>query len=338
MFLVVRLCHRRGRIVYMAKSKKTQLEASSRCHGATLHKLSSRCKKACGDMHHEKLQPSASEKKEWDNAVCSICLESPHNAVLLLCSSYEKGCRPYMCATSNRYSNCLEQYSKASTKVTSSPEAQSWQGLIAGLDSSEESACPNMKSELSELLCPLCRSGVKGWTVVEPARRYLNSKRRACTQENCSFFGTYKEIKKHVKLEHPKACPRDVDPSLVEKWKKLEREQDLSDVFSTIRANTPGAVVLGDYVIEGNYGTSGGDHGDNVFFDNAFFQIPTHGGRWSDSPFAFESDYDTLDEGFFSRLRVRLASRSAGRNIFRGTRPHARFLLTRQARRSRDRR
>ncbi|XP_057798255.1 uncharacterized protein LOC131014527 [Salvia miltiorrhiza] len=323
----------------MAKSKKMRSEVGSRCHGATLHKLSSGRKKACGDAHQEKQRPSASEKKEWDNAVCSICLESPHNAVLLLCSSYEKGCRPYMCATSNRYSNCLEQYSKASTKVTSNLDTQSWEGSIASFNLFEESGCPNAKSELSELLCPLCRSEVKGWTVVEPARRYLNSKKRACTQEDCSFAGTYKEIKKHVKVEHPKACPRDIDPSLVEKWKKLEREQDLSDVFSTIRANMPGAVVLGDYVIEGNHGISGGVYDDeDGFFENTFFRFPTPDGRWSDSPFALEGDYDPLDEGYFRRLRVRLASRSTGRNISRIGRPHARFLFTRQARRSRERR
>ncbi|XP_047938091.1 uncharacterized protein LOC125185579 [Salvia hispanica] len=323
----------------MAKSKKMRSEVGSHGHGAILHKLSSRRKKACGDTHHEKLQPSASEKKEWDIAVCSICLESPHNAVLLLCSSYEKGCRPYMCATSNRYSNCLEQYSKASAKATSNPETQSWQGSIASLNFSEESGCPDMKSKLSELLCPLCRSEVKGWTVLEPARRYLNSKKRACAQEKCSFVGTYKEIKKHVKVEHPKACPRDVDPSLAEKWKKLEREQDLSDVFSTIRASMPGAVVFGDYVIEGNHGFSGGGDDDDGLFDGTFFRFPTRGGGgWNDSPFAPEGDYDPLGEGFFRRLQARLASRTTGRNISRIVRPHARLLFTRQARRSRDRR
>ncbi|KAH6789077.1 zinc finger/BTB domain protein [Perilla frutescens var. frutescens] len=320
----------------MAKSKKLQSETGSRCQGASLHKLSSQCKKVCGDVHHEKLQLKALETKEWDNAVCSVCLEFPHNAVLLLCSSYENGCRPYMCATSNRYSNCLEQYSKAYTKVTSNLNTQS----VANMDPSEESVCPNAKSESSELLCPLCRGQVKGWTVVEPARRYLNAKKRACTQENCSFLGTYKEIKKHAKLEHPKACPRDVDPLLAEKWKKLERERDLSDVFSTIRANMPGALVLGDYVIEGNYGISDDYDDDDRFFDNAFFRFPAHGGGWSDSPFSLEGDYDPLDDEYFRRIRVRatLASRSAGRNISRIARPHARFLLARQGRRSRERR
>jgi hypothetical protein len=52
------------------------------------------------------------QKKEWDNTVCLICMEHPHNAVLLLCSSSDKGCCPYMCDTSYRHSNCLDRYRK----------------------------------------------------------------------------------------------------------------------------------------------------------------------------------------------------------------------------------
>ncbi len=52
-------------------------------------------------------------KKEWEEATCPICMEHPHNAVLLICASHDKGCRPYMCDTSYRHSNCLDQYRKA---------------------------------------------------------------------------------------------------------------------------------------------------------------------------------------------------------------------------------
>lgn len=55
------------------------------------------------------------QKKEWDDTVCLICMEHPHNAVLLLCSSYDKGCCPYMCDTSYRHSNCLDRYRKPRT-------------------------------------------------------------------------------------------------------------------------------------------------------------------------------------------------------------------------------
>ncbi|WOL05799.1 hypothetical protein Cni_G14530 [Canna indica] len=50
--------------------------------------------------------------KELDEISCSICMEYPHNAVLLLCSSHEKGCRSYICDTSYRHSNCLDRFKK----------------------------------------------------------------------------------------------------------------------------------------------------------------------------------------------------------------------------------
>ncbi|KAH6796356.1 hypothetical protein C2S51_037342 [Perilla frutescens var. frutescens] len=215
----------------MAKSKKLERKSDSQHHLLSLRKLSSRCTKMCGDFHNEK---KASGKKEWEDAECSVCLEFPHNAVLLLCSSFDKGCRPYMCSTSQRYSNCLDQF----TKVTTNRSSKSWQ-LSAD-------------SQVSGISCPLCRGQVKGWTVVEAARRYLNEKKRACVQEGCSFVGHYKELRKHVKTEHPLARPRDVDPLHAEKWKKLENERDLSDVLSTIRSTMPGVIVVGDYVIERN--------------------------------------------------------------------------------------
>lgn len=52
-------------------------------------------------------------RDDWEDALCPIGLESPHNAVLLVCSSHADGCHPYMCNTSDRHSNCLDQYQKA---------------------------------------------------------------------------------------------------------------------------------------------------------------------------------------------------------------------------------
>ncbi|KAL2241813.1 uncharacterized protein LOC105159499 [Sesamum indicum] len=313
-----------------------QRETDSRSHRACLHKISSCCKKVTRHAHHEKRQMRASEKKEWEDAICSVCMDFPHNAVLLLCSSYDKGCRPYMCATSHRFSNCLEQYRKAYTKVTSNPSTESWRGSVDNMDFSEESGWPGGKSETPELLCPLCRGQVKGWTVVEPARRYLNTKKRTCMQDNCSFIGTYKEMKKHVKLEHPLARPRDVDPSHAEKWKKLENERDLSDVFSTIRSTMPGAIVIGDYVIERNDPGISRDYDEDDFLENAIFRFPAYGGSWNGPRFSadsFEGDYDSFNEEYLRRLRARaaVASRSIRRNVSRIARPHARFLFARQA-------
>ncbi|GAA0169100.1 hypothetical protein LIER_23654 [Lithospermum erythrorhizon] len=202
---------------------------------------------------HAKDCPKITAIKDWEDATCSVCMEYPHNAVLLLCSSHDKGCHPYMCGTSFRYSNCLDQYKKAHTKSTSPHNAQSNNDSA---DSSAVGAFSNWaadKCEVTELACPLCRGQVKGWTVVKPARDYLNSKNRCCMQDNCLFSGTYKELRKHVKADHPLARPREVDPLLEQKWSRLEHEREREDVISTITSSMPGAVVFGDYVIERNH-------------------------------------------------------------------------------------
>ncbi|KAL6525164.1 hypothetical protein OROMI_030757 [Orobanche minor] len=205
----------------MAKSKKLDQRSILNHHGIRLHKLTFGCRKAFKDTHRKK-PVKLSEKREWKNALCSVCMEFPHSAVLLLCSSYESGCRPYMCATDDRFSNCLEQFKK-------------------------------FENEVPELLCPLCRGQVKGWTTVKPAREYLNTKKRTCTHDKCSFIGNYKDLRKHVKLEHPCARPHDMDPSRVKEWEKLENDRDHGDVLSLIRSTMPRATINGDYVIESDY-------------------------------------------------------------------------------------
>ncbi|KAJ7965623.1 Protein of unknown function (DUF1644) [Quillaja saponaria] len=243
-------------------------------------------------------------------------MEVPHNAVLLLCSSYNKGCRPYMCATSHRYSNCLEQYKNAYTKASSVRSSQSALDSSVGSLSAGE-PCDNV--EVPELLCPLCRGQVKGWTVVDPARKYLNAKRRNCMQDDCSFVGTYKELRKHVKAKHPSARPRAVDPTLEEKWKKLECERERNDVISTIMSSTPGAVLMGDFVFEPGHGAfySESDSDSNSDSDSetgsGFFPLTVNLGRNArlishairyNEDFDYESDSDFFDEDDFRGRRV----------------------------------
>lgn len=193
---------------------------------------------------NEKKSTNTTQKKDYEDITCSVCMEYPHNAVLLLCSSHNKGCRPYMCGTSSRYSNCLDQYKKAYTKVGPG------NGNGSGFDPVEKNL------EVAELACPLCRGQVKGWTVVESAREYLNCKKRACMHDECVFVGAYKELKKHVKAVHAAAKPREVDPDQEVKWRRFEREREREDVISTVTASMPGSVVFGDYVIERNsYGS-----------------------------------------------------------------------------------
>ncbi|KAF9599907.1 hypothetical protein IFM89_001853 [Coptis chinensis] len=221
------------------------------------------------EMHQRKKSWIALEKKDWEDATCSVCMEYPHNAVLLLCSSHEKGCRPYMCGTSYRHSNCLDQFKKAYTKVASPPHGHGnlWHELANNSSVGFGSGVHAEKCEVMELACPLCRGQVKGMTVVEPARKYLDAKKRSCTQDCCSFTGTYKELRKHVKQEHPSARPREVDPILEEEWRRLEHEREYDDVLSTIHATTPGARVFGDYVIEDHYGFDSDDDEEEADVD-----------------------------------------------------------------------
>ncbi|PSS26742.1 G-protein coupled receptor 15 like [Actinidia chinensis var. chinensis] len=236
----------------MAKGTRGRRRIASRQCRPTPYPLPS-CNQDVLDGFHSKQCPKILQKKDWEDATCSVCMEYPHNAVLLLCSSHDKGCRPYMCGTSSRYSNCLDQYKKAYTKMTSALHDQSSHGLDDNSIVGQGSTWPVEKCEVTELACPLCRGQVKGWTVVEPARDYLNAKKRSCMQDNCSFVGTYKELRRHVRAEHPCARPREVDPALEQKWRRLEREREREDVISTIRSSMPGAMVFGDYVIEGSH-------------------------------------------------------------------------------------
>ncbi|CAK9227104.1 unnamed protein product [Sphagnum troendelagicum] len=162
-------------------------------------------------------------KAEWEEATCPICMEHPHNAVLLICTSHDNGCHPYMCDTSYRHSNCLDQYRKAH-------------------DSSYKTQGRTLSAEvdMGDLLCPLCRGKVEGWKVVDTARQHLNRKIRNCAQEACGFSGPYEELRKHARGIHPSARPSDVDPARQKDWLRLERQRDLGDVLSTILSAMPG--------------------------------------------------------------------------------------------------
>ncbi|CAK8578116.1 unnamed protein product [Lathyrus sativus] len=233
----------------MAKGSRGRYRVASRQYRLTPYPLA-RCKRdICEEMCQKKCS-KALDKKECEDVTCSVCMEYPHNAVLLLCSSHDKGCRPYMCGTSLRHSNCLDQYKKAYTKVIS---ARNGQNVLGSPFVRHDLNLTDEKNEVTELACPLCRGQVKGWTVVEPVRDYLNEKERSCMQEDCTFVGSYKELKKHVRAEHPLARPRTVDPDDEQKWRWLEWEREREDVISTVTSAMPGAVVFGDYVIEGRH-------------------------------------------------------------------------------------
>jgi len=199
---------------------------------------------------------STSEEKDWKNATCSICLERPHDAVQLLCSSHSKGCRPYMCGTNYKHSNCLELFKNAYSREKPACEV------------STVVAPTNQKPKTMLLACPICRGEVKGWTVVKPARRFLNRKRRTCMHEDCSFVGTYKRLKRHVRSKHRSSKPREVDPVRLAEWKEFENEKERQDAISIVSALNPGSMIMGDYIIDPDSDSE--PYIDDPYFDDIF--------------------------------------------------------------------
>ncbi|CAA0825261.1 Protein of unknown function (DUF1644 [Striga hermonthica] len=188
-----------------------------------------------------------SNSKQWEDARCPVCMEHPHNAILLTCSSHGRGCRPFICDTSYRHSNCFDQFRKSF--LSDDPEA---------LDKPKQ------------LVCPLCRGSVSGWVVVEPARELMNAKVRSCASETCDYSGSYKELRRHARLVHPLARPADVDPEMQHNWRRLERERDLGDLLSTLRMSMENEINEGGWLImfflvrfigppRGSDGSRGGD-------------------------------------------------------------------------------
>lgn len=219
------------------------------------------------------------------DAKCPICLDPPHNAVLILCSSYESGCRPFMCDTSYRHSNCLDQYKKMHKTLDLVPIAFSSEvpdershlhgnhldaevAMSQATPTNEESSLDDCMEpsgqvnlsghEIPQLICPLCRGEVKGFTVVEQVRKYLNTKGRSCAHESCPVVGNYSQLRKHARSEHPSVRPTEVDPARQRDWNRLEQERNMNDVISSLRSAIPGATVLGDYIVE--------DHGREGFY------------------------------------------------------------------------
>lgn len=140
----------------------------------------------------KKLVRSVYNKKSMEEAKCLICMEPPHNAVILNCSNLYKGCRPYMCT------DCLDHFLK-SPSSTPTPS------------------------------CPLCRGKVKKWVIIAPFSQFMNSIPRSCSVETCEFIGNYLELEKHAKHEHPSVRPSVVDPVRMQNWRRLEYERDLED-------------------------------------------------------------------------------------------------------------
>ncbi|KAK9078278.1 hypothetical protein SSX86_002335 [Deinandra increscens subsp. villosa] len=175
--------------------------SSHRCRASPY----SRCNKNANNGTPKSPSLPIGNENEWEETRCCICMEHPHNAVLLLCSSREKGCLPYICDTSARHSNCLDQFQKTFM---------------------------NCEGEQTPLVCPLCRGQINKWIVVNPAREFMNSKTRSCSMGSCEFYGNYSQLREHARREHPCVRPTDVDPERELEWTKLEQEMEQQDMLS----------------------------------------------------------------------------------------------------------
>lgn len=193
---------------------------------------------------------------DLEAVTCSICLDFPHNGVLLLCTSYDKGCRPFMCDTNQNHSNCLERFKSAYAvpavvKVTS---ATSGISIVFIQDISP--------SPRSRPTCPLCRGDVTGWFIIDEARIYLNMKKRCCEEKHCTYVGNFYELQKHAQVKHPHSHPSKIDPAQLLNWEHFQQSSEIIDVLSIIHAEVPHAVVLGDYVIEYGDAETGDEYED----------------------------------------------------------------------------
>ncbi|KAM0026284.1 putative transcription factor C2H2 family [Helianthus debilis subsp. tardiflorus] len=178
--------------------------------------------------------------KEWEEARCPVCMEHPHNAILLLCSSHEKGCRPFMCDTSYRHSNCFDQFQKASSEMQQLMDQQETTPVIS-TETAQTAHSGTLEGGSTtpalKLVCPLCRGEVNGWIVVEAARLFMNSKSRSCASETCDFSGTYMDLRKHARLVHPLVRPSEADPDRQRDWRRLERQRDIGDLLSSLQSS-----------------------------------------------------------------------------------------------------
>ncbi|XAR66932.1 hypothetical protein NMG60_11013315 [Bertholletia excelsa] len=215
------------------------------------------CSSSCSKQSLSRSPETEENVKEWEEARCPVCMEHPHNAVLLICSSHEKGCRPYMCDTSYRHSNCFDQFRKSFSETPSTLTLQETAPSTehSSISMVSETTVTNIPVGISEegstslhpiscenqvklkLVCPLCRGQITGWKVEESARSFMNAKSRSCANETCNFSGTYADLRKHARLEHPYVRPSEADPERQRNWRRLERQRDLGDLISTLQSS-----------------------------------------------------------------------------------------------------
>ena len=123
--------------------------------------------------------------------------------------------------------------------------------------------------------------------------------------EGCSFVGTYKRLKKHVKSKHRSSKPREVDPARLAEWEEFENEKERQDAISIVSALNPGSVIMGDYIIDPDSDISD-PYNDNSLDD---FSDSTRGGaqwmrNWAPAPACLQQSYEGQTAACQAILRV----------------------------------
>lgn len=192
------------------------------------------------DSNRSKLENSlAPVVDEWQELRCPICMEYPHNAVLLICTSITKGCLPYICDTSSRHSNCLDQFLNVpggevlKEKIYFAEMQSSWIPVILNTFSVR-----NIEGRIPQIICPFCRGLIIACAVMHDVRLYLNKKVRICSVEDCNFYGNYVELRKHARREHPNVKPLDTDPERQADWQRLMHEMDVRDTLNLVESES----------------------------------------------------------------------------------------------------
>ncbi|PPD72899.1 hypothetical protein GOBAR_DD30200 [Gossypium barbadense] len=185
---------------------------------------SDRCRRSPFSCHQSSPKfPSETEEnlKEWEDARCPVCMEHPHNAILLVCSSHEKGCRPYMCDTSYRHSNCFDQFRKSFSDTSATTPQNPQQG--AQLVTTNLSPVVNATSEstISELREERTEEGPSNPSIISCENQVLP--KLVCPL--CRGESTLS------------ARPSEADPERQRNWRRLERQRDLGDLLSTLQSS-----------------------------------------------------------------------------------------------------
>ncbi|CAL5444065.1 unnamed protein product [Camellia sinensis] len=164
------------------------------------------------------LQSVGGDEKEWEEVRCPICMEHPHNAVLLLCSSHERDVAL----------TCATPASATRTVSTSSANHQPLPHHQQILLNKFLFTLPPITEELRNNNKTSSQEGFMGDNSNQSFRAHSVGAKLTGT---CDFSGTYSELRKHARLEHPFVRPSEADSRRQSDWMSLEHERDVQDII-----------------------------------------------------------------------------------------------------------